>query len=123
MTWDDLLVEIARLTPEQRKQPVQVVLPTYDDDVQTCQQGIALDTVANYEFGKCRSVHNNRYCPDDVVLLLDGNPFHADGSYAHEYDFETKSWLPVYRDGATPTPIAAQCSPQTLKELEDERRT
>jgi hypothetical protein len=79
-TWEDVGRIIAAMTPEQRKQPVQCVLADSDSDtVQVCLPGIAIMTVAQFEFEACRSVHNNKYCPDDVVMLLDINPHFEDG--------------------------------------------
>lgn len=85
-TWDDLVAEISKLSPEQRSQPIQCVLSTpNDDDVQECLPGIAFDTVANFGFHKIRSTHDNRYHGEDFVLLLDHNQF--DGSGAIGYRF------------------------------------
>lgn len=85
-TWSDLKAALATLTDEQLRQPIQCVQPDGDEGrVQEMVLGIALATVRDFEFYACRSTHNNKYCPDDVVLLMDGNPFGLDGVVAWEW--------------------------------------
>lgn len=82
-TWGELATAISELTEEQRGQPIQCLNPTPDEnDVQVMESGIALGTVKDFEFYRCRSTHNNRYCPGDVVLLIDDNPHNEHGVVA-----------------------------------------
>lgn len=112
-TWDDLAAAIAAMTPEQRQQPIQAVLQTcVEDDVQECLCGIAIDTVEGLEIYKCRSSHNNRYCGDDVVLLLDGNQFAKDGAVAYEWPDEGPD-VPIYGPHGKTLP-SEQYSPRAL---------
>jgi hypothetical protein len=49
-------------------------------------------------FPACRSTHNNKYCADDVVLLLDGNTFSEDGAIGYDLTDD----VPIYgKDGKT----------------------
>ncbi len=104
-TYEDLLIALNKLTPEQLKQPVQAVLPTpVEDEVQTCLTGIALDTVGNFEFYRCRSIHNNKYCKDDLIILLDTNPYGKDGAryYAWNDEDSEEEFSPIYgKEGKT----------------------
>lgn len=109
-TWDDLLIAIVEMTPEQRTQPIQCVQHDADGDaVMECKPGIAFGTVEEMEFAKCRSVYDNKYHGGDFVLLMDVNQFGEDGVVA---------W--VLRGGEAMTPIygkhgqtdlADQCGP------------
>lgn len=95
-TWAELAQAILAMTPEQQKQPIQCCQPTPNcDDVQEMVSGIAIATVAEFEFAACRSVHNNKYCPNDVVLLMDANPFSQDGAWAYQWE-EDGTEVPVY---------------------------
>lgn len=102
MTWGDLGRKIDAMSPEQRSQPIQCVLPHPDDGhVQECLPGIALGTVAEFGFSASRSTHDNKYHGDDVVLLLDSNCFSEEGAIAHRLHNDlTRS--PIYGvDGPT----------------------
>ena len=90
-TWEDLAAKIAALSPEQRKQPIQCVQPTpNDDDVQEMLQGIAIATVDEFGLSRCRSTHDNKHNGGDVVLLMDANPFAEDGSIVVAYELDDK---------------------------------
>ncbi len=111
-TWEDLGAKIAAMTPEQRKQPIQCVKPTpIQDQVQEMLPGIAIATVEQFGFYKCRSTHDNKYNANDVVLLIDSNPFAEDGAVAYEWSEDMDT--PIYGK-AGPTAKDSQCSPQAL---------
>jgi hypothetical protein len=113
-TWEDLLAKIATMSPEQRKQPIQCVQPTPNkDDVQEMLAGIAIATVEEFGFYKCRSTHDNKYNAGDFVLLMDASPFSADGAVAYELGDEIDT--PIYgKDG--PTAVESQLSPEALED-------
>lgn len=110
-TWRNLFSALASLSPEQLSQPIQCCGPISDDSkVHALLSGIAIGTVDGFEFAACRSTHNNKYCPADVVLLMDHNPFAEDGAVAYEWDFESDTAFddligkenPIYgKDGPT----------------------
>lgn len=107
-TLGDLLRALTNLSAEQLKQPIQCLLSTSnEDDVQEMITGIALGTVAQFEFYKCRSTHNNKYCPDDVILLLDHNPFAEDGAIAYNWSSESVNLCdnPIYGIEGKTNPI------------------
>lgn len=99
-TWGDVARVISMMTDEQRNQPVQCVLGNPDSDaVQVCLPGVAICTVEQFEFGACRSVHNNKYCPNDIVMLLDVNPYAEDGTMVWGWSDPNKE-TPIYgKDG------------------------
>ena len=93
-TWGDLANAILALPNQQRIQPIQICPPTVSDaEPIEMLPGIALGTVGQFEFRGVRSVHDNKYHGDDVVLLLDHGPFAEDGAIAYEL-------MPVGRPGA-----------------------
>lgn len=101
-TWGDLKSAIDKLSQTELQQPIQCIKPNGDEgQVQEMVRGIALGTVLEFEFFACRSTHNNKYCPDDVVLLMDENPFSPDGVLAWEWNSDG-SETPIYgKDGMT----------------------
>ena len=118
-TWEDLEAKIASMTTEQKRQPVQCLKPTANEgDVQEMLQGIAIATVEELGFYKCRSTHDNKYHADDAVLLLDANPYDPDGAIGYDWGCENES--PIYGDGGQ-TSIECQCSPQALSDMRSEK--
>jgi hypothetical protein len=73
--------------------------------------GIAIATVAELGVYKCRSVYDNKYHGDDVVLLLDYNRFAEDGAMA--FEFGETGFSPVYGESG-PTDAEDQMSPAAL---------
>ena len=70
MTWGDLGRKIDAMSPEQRSQPIQCVLPHPDDGhVQECLPGIALWHSGRVSISASRSTHDNKYHGDDVAAL------------------------------------------------------
>lgn len=85
-TWGDLGKAILKMTPEQRSMQIQCINPIPSDvAMQEMIQGIAIGTVEAFEFSACRSTHNNKYCPNDVVLLMDSNPHAEDGALLYHW--------------------------------------
>jgi len=101
-TWGDVLAALQRLTPEQLKQPAQAVLCEPSDSVVSeCQSCIAIGTVDEFEIEAIRSVTDNKRHGEEVVILLDYNPFAEDGCVAYELVKGGKR--PLYgKDGPTP---------------------
>lgn len=95
-TYKDLLAALSVLTPEQLAQPIQVADPSPDCSKPVeLQCGIALGTVGEFGFEGSRSVVDNKYHADDVVILVDGNPHAEDGATAYVWrsgGFETASY-------------------------------
>lgn len=119
-TYRDLLNVLQEMPGEQLDQPIQCVKPHPDESkVNEMQPALAIGTVAEFEFFHCRSTHNNRYCPDDVVLLMDGNHFGEDGVVAWTQNpdnpkFSMDGMVPEYgRHGKTS--LADQTAPDTDK--------
>lgn len=73
---------------------------------------IAIGTVGDMGFAGARSTKDNRYHSEDIVILLDNNPFAEDGAVAYtlvDPDIPLED-NPVYgKDG--PTPREAQMAP------------
>ena len=114
-TWEDLAAKIAEMTDEQRNQPIQCVNPTpNEDDVQEMLPGIAIATVDEMGFCRCRSTHSNKYEPGDVVLLMDHNPFAEDGAVAYDWT-DGEDDTPIYGEGGK-TDVAEQSSPQAIED-------
>ena len=109
-TWADLLAAIFKMSPDQQQQPIQCVRSEPDDAIVCeCLPGIAVGTVSEMGFYKCRSVVDNKYRGNDVVLLLDGNPYSPDGAMMHRWNGE--DWEPCYDEGG-PTDPLDQMSPE-----------
>lgn len=115
-TWRDLALAILDMPMEKQAMPVQCCNPTpCHDDVQEMVQGICLGTVSEFEFQACRSTHNNKYCPEDVVLLMDGNPHAAEGATMYEWKPDGTE-VPEYgSDG--PTKPEDQRSPERRPDI------
>ena len=88
VTYHDLLKSLQNLTKKQLSQPVQITDPSYNDDTHPCElmQVIAIDTVDAFGFQKVRSSVDNKYHPEEVVLLTDRNSFAEDGTFSYLVD-------------------------------------
>ena len=106
MTYQDLLDALKTLSPEQLAQPIHVAEPGPNGDIPVeLKTGIAIGTVGHLGFSGSRSTVDNKYHADEVVLLIDANPYAPDGAIAY----------PIYwRDG--PTPREAQMAPEISRE-------
>jgi hypothetical protein len=83
-TYNDLLKALTGLSPGQLMQPIQIADPPNNGKPTAMAQGIAIGTVGELEFEGARSVIDNKYHADEVVLLIDANPFSEDGAIAYE---------------------------------------
>ena len=85
-TWEDLANKIAQMTPEQRKQKVQIARshPCWDH-VHELEHGIAFSSVGSLELAYCRSSVDNRHHDEEFVIYTDGNPHAEDGAIAYEW--------------------------------------
>ena len=96
-TLEDLANAIMALPVDQRRQPIQVAKCSADsDEVVELMPGIALATVGALGIEACRSVHDNKYHADDVVLLIDWNPFAVDGAIGYDLNHWSGDELPIY---------------------------
>ena len=88
-TYSDLLTYLQSCSLEQLKQRVQICRPSpvEEEPVEACP-GIAIGTMQEMGFYKARSVTNNKFVPEEIVLLIDGNPFAPDGAWAYTYDWD-----------------------------------
>lgn len=93
-TWGDLLAVLQEQIQVIRDKPIQVALIGPDSDaVVELLPAYALGMIADLEIAACRSVVDNKWHGDDVVLLIDHNPFAEDGAIAYE-DFDRGK--PIY---------------------------
>lgn len=101
-TWADLLSALQKLTPEQLAQPAQTVLVEPSDDmVSECHPCIAIGTVDEFEIEAIRSTRDNKRHGEEVVILLDYNPFGEDGCVAFKLERGGVK-VPIYgTDGPT----------------------
>ena len=118
-TYRHLAAALQAMTDEQLNQPVQIADPPADCRPVELLKGLAIATVGELEFAGSRSVVDNRYHADDVVLLVDANPFADDGAVAYELRNEgPKDGTPIMRhvpiyDADGPTPREAQMASDT----------
>lgn len=110
-TYQELLDALTQLTAEQRKQPVQIAHPQSSDCVVELMPSVCLGTVGALEFSGARSSVDNRYHAEEVVLLIDHNPFAKDGATAYRLE-EDGPDTPLYDKGG-PTPLEAQLAPKS----------
>jgi hypothetical protein len=97
-TWGDLADAIRAMDGSQKSQQIQCVKPTaFSDGIHEALPGIAIATVEEMGFFKFRSSHDNKYQPNDVVLLLDDNPFGVGGELGYEWDGDERAFdTPIY---------------------------
>lgn len=112
-TWQNLLDALKRLSAEDSpllQQPIQCAPPQPNHDIPVeLMPGIALGTVAALELPGARSTVDNKYHAEELVLLIDHNPFAEDGAIAYSWEDEDES--PIYgKDG--PTPVNEQMAPE-----------
>ena len=100
-TYDDLLTAIAKMSPEQRAQAIQVAAPSCDCIVEL-MPSVSIGTVDAHEFERCRSSVDNKYHGDEVVLQIDWNPYREDGAIGFELDVVDGKRVDIYgKDGKT----------------------
>lgn len=84
MTYEELANEIAKMTPEQKKQKVQIYQDPNTPEVAALKPAICFDTLKNLEVPKARSCYDNKFHGEDFVLMIDHNFFASDGCTAYE---------------------------------------
>lgn len=119
-TLGDLRDYLNSLTPEQLKLPAQTAKASamLNEPIE-CEPIIAAGTMDEMQFPAARSVSNNRFIPEEIVLLTDGSPFGKDGatSYTIE-DFKQRDvngrpkMTPSYEPYDGPTPLKEQQNPK-----------
>lgn len=125
-TYRDLLKALQKLTPGQLKQPIQI-MPSSPFPIKELQPALAIGTIDKLEVYGSRSSIDNRYHPEEVVILADGNPFGEDGAIAYECVGMRKGKMqrkPIYGD-AGPTSKKSQLRPNPIdedKEISQELR-
>ena len=102
MNWKELGEKITALTDEQRSQPVQVVnVSPNGNHVNELMPGVEIDTVDGFGIYAARSIVDNKRNGDEVVLLIDHNPFGEDGVVAWEWK-QGEEDKPIYgKEGKT----------------------
>lgn len=102
-TYRDLFELLKLLTPQQLDQKIQYAHHQTDDSKPVelmCVIGIG--TVGDFGFSGTRSIYDNKYHAEDVVLLGDWNPFAPDGAVAYTWVEEANADVPEYGpDGPT----------------------
>lgn len=84
-TWADLLTFLDRCHPAQLSQKIQIITSNPDGDaIQPLLPAVAIGTVDGLEIEHARSSIDNQRHGDELVLLVDHNPFAEDGTYAYE---------------------------------------
>ncbi len=107
-TWGDLLCALHKLSAEQLAQPAQIVKEhPCADKVISAKPVVAIGTVDTLDLRYVRSCKDNRRHGDEIVLLVDGNPYGKDGAVAHRWigRDETSGKLdssPIYPKDYTP---------------------
>lgn len=111
-TWLDLLQALRQIEtnhPDWLQQPIQCAPPEPDHSIPVgLLPGFAIGTVEGFELPGTRSTVDNKYHADELVLLIDHNPFAEDGVVAYNWDGPED--VPIYgKDG--PTPLEQQMAP------------
>lgn len=96
-TYRDLLSALQSMSDEQLNQIVQIADPPTDCRPVPLAFGIAIGTVGDFEFEGARSVVDNQYHADEVVILIDGNPFASDGAMGYTLDKHGPDSKPIIR--------------------------
>lgn len=115
-TYRDLLSYLQNASSEYLDQPIQVANPGPNcDEPIELMPGIAIGTVDQMGFFRCRSMVDNKYHAEELVILIDGNPFAKDGAVAYEWKSNDDTGdiddVPIYgKEG--PTDIKDQTAPQ-----------
>ncbi len=99
-TYEELARLILSLPPELQRQTIQVVKSS-PFDIAECMPVIGVDTIANFGFGAARSIYDNKYHGNDLVIFCDGNQFAKDGAIAYEM-LPSRKMKPIYgKNGKT----------------------
>lgn len=85
-TWEDLKKALDQCSPEQLKQPIQVISQhPVAEHVHECIPGISLGTLDALDILYARSVTDNRRHGEELVLYCDSNPHAVDGATMYEW--------------------------------------
>jgi len=111
-TYGDLLKVLVQMNEAELTQAIQIAdPPPNEDEPVECCPCYAIGTVKEYEFYRSRSVNDNKYHADDIVMLIDGNSYGKDGAIAYE-GFDLSQ--PIYSN-AGPTSVDDQTCPEGRK--------
>lgn len=85
-TWGDLEVALSKLSAKQKAQPIQTAKSNSGVRMtHAMKRGIALGTMSGLEFYAARSVTDNKFHPEEVVLLVTDSDFGTeDGAVGFE---------------------------------------
>lgn len=112
-TWRHLEKRIAELTERQKDQPIQVLkFNGGSRDVNPLLPGVAFATAQCMQIQAARSTYDNKYHPDDLLLLVDGNKFSEDGAMTHR--LKNGELTPIYT-GDGPTKRCDQTAPNAYE--------
>ena len=77
--YEDLLADLQKMSPEQRRQPVQIMFGSSilddKDDTKGLMPVLCCGTIEHFGEDKTRGAEDNRHRPESVVLLADLNSF------------------------------------------------
>ncbi len=78
-TWEDLLIALKKLTPEELKQSVQIFPPHNTPDPVKLMPVLGIGTVDYFGEKNTKSNDDFKHHPEQVVLLTDHHRFSDDG--------------------------------------------
>ena len=115
-TLKDLLDYLKKLPKDKLSQPVQGAKDPCSDSIVEMLPGIAIGTMEEMEFYGARSVSNNRFNADEVVILFDFNIHSTDGAIAHTWSPQDdyRKRRPIYGPSGK-TPRSEQINPKKAK--------
>lgn len=110
-TYGDLLDYLKTLSFDKLNQPIQITRQgdLCLSDIITLLPGIAIGTVDDMEFFGSRSVVDNQYHGEEIVILTDANLFGKDGALAYEH--KDGKCVPLYGPKG-PTSRDSQLNPK-----------
>lgn len=105
-TYGDLLNCLKKMTKKQLAMKVQITHPSaIEEEVVDCMPGISIGSMSEMGFYSARSCTNNKFVPEEVVILIDYNPFGKDGAIFYELKRNKNNKIiqkPIYgKDGKT----------------------
>lgn len=117
-TYRDLKEFLAKLSDKELDQVVQVTEPSPLEMTVLCP-ALAIGTVKDFGFSKCRNAIHNTYNGKDIVILTDNNPFGEHGETAYEIILDGNkkgkdifsNTKPIYGKNGK-TPVSKQTAPK-----------
>lgn len=82
-TYRDLKKALESLTEDQLNQRLQIC-DDFQEDITELKPIIAIGTVSEFELPGSRSCVDNKYHSNELIMLVDHNPFDKDGAIAYE---------------------------------------